>query len=67
VLIGAAPCARPPPSCAHCGDRIGRYEAIVAMDPDCIRITSLSREPEIETSDFELLHRHCFLRREPRS
>ena len=54
-----------PVLCSHCGDPIAHREAIVAMDPDCVRITSLAREPGIEAAGFELLHRHCFLSREP--
>jgi hypothetical protein len=44
---------------------IGHYEPVVAVDPDGIRVTSLAREPEIDAAEFEVLHRHCFLSREP--
>jgi hypothetical protein len=51
--------------CPHCRDRIGRYEPVVAVDPEGIRITSLAREPHIAAASFELLHRHCFVGRAP--
>jgi hypothetical protein len=38
---------------------------VVALDPENIRVTSLAREPEIATADFQLLHRHCFLHWDP--
>jgi hypothetical protein len=58
------PAARPV-HCPDCQDLIGNYEPVVAVDPECIRITSLAREPEIAAADFDVLHRHCFLSREP--
>jgi hypothetical protein len=58
--------AGPGPSiCPYCREPIGHYEPAVAVDPEGIRVTSFAREPEIDDADFDVLHRHCFLSREP--
>jgi hypothetical protein len=50
-------------SCPDCSEPIGRYEPIVALDPEeGARLTSLAREPKY---DFEVLHLHCFRARQP--
>jgi hypothetical protein len=50
--------------CAHCREPIVGYELIVALDPDCVRVTSLAREPHILDEDYELLHSQCFVVRQ---
>jgi hypothetical protein len=46
--------------CAACGDRVGVYEPIVAVDPAGPRETSLAREPAlIDDDDTLLLHAGC--------
>jgi hypothetical protein len=50
-------------NCPDCPEPIGRYEPIVALDPEeGARLTSLAREPE---PGFEVLHLHCFRARQP--
>jgi hypothetical protein len=50
-------------SCASCREPLVGYELIVALDPDCLRVTSLAREPHILDEDYELLHSGCFVAR----
>jgi hypothetical protein len=49
--------------CGHCEEPIDGYELLVALDPDCVRVTSLAREPHIVDEDYELLHSRCFVAR----
>jgi hypothetical protein len=46
-------------TCAFCGDRIGVYEPVVAVQPASTRRTSLAHEPELQESDATLFHLGC--------
>jgi hypothetical protein len=39
--------------CAHREEPIEEYELLVALDPNCVRVTSLAREPPIVDEDYE--------------
>lgn len=47
------------PTCSACGDALGVYEPLVAIDRGSARITSLAREPEAESVASALVHRSC--------
>ncbi len=46
--------------CVVCGDRIGFYEPIVALECTGGRKTSLAKEPDLPQQHPILLHTHCF-------
>jgi hypothetical protein len=50
-------------SCPDCTEPLAGYELIVALDPDCVRVTSLAREPHLLDEAYELLHPRCFVAR----
>jgi len=46
--------------CSHCGDRIGVYEPLVAIDDGRARETSRAAEPEMTHTSDLCYHRTCF-------
>ena len=42
--------------CAFCGDRIGVYEPVVALEPEGRTKTSLAREPSLSRAASALMH-----------
>ncbi len=46
--------------CAHCGDVIGIYEPLVAIDDGGVRETSCAAEADLTPLDGTHLHRTCY-------
>ncbi len=51
--------------CELCGERIGVYEPIVAIEDDVPRETALAREPELLRTRPKVMHALCAHRRRP--
>jgi hypothetical protein len=47
------------PLCPFCGDRIGLYEPIIALEPDGRRQSSLASEPSLSEGPATLIHAVC--------
>jgi hypothetical protein len=47
--------------CSACGDALGVYEPLVAISRGSGRITSLAREPNVQSGTDALVHRNCAL------
>jgi hypothetical protein len=45
--------------CSACGDALGTYEPLVAINRGAGRITSLAREPDASSGAEALVHRSC--------
>jgi hypothetical protein len=45
--------------CEFCGDRIGVYEPIVAIEDNDMRETAIAREPELWQKRPPVMHAHC--------
>jgi hypothetical protein len=45
--------------CSACGDALGVYEPLVAINRGAGRITSLAREPDAPSGAEALVHRSC--------
>jgi hypothetical protein len=45
--------------CSACGDALGIYEPLVAIDGGRGRVTSLAREPNAASGPETLVHRMC--------
>ena len=45
--------------CVSCGDVIGVYEPVVAIDRECARRTSFAREPDLGEQGGMLIHGCC--------
>ncbi len=50
---------RPYAICALCGDRIGVYEPMIAVEDGAARRTSLLREPDLRGGSAALFHTEC--------
>jgi hypothetical protein len=47
--------------CPVCGDVIGAYERVVAIDQSRARRTSLAREPSLRHDEHVVMHGQCAL------
>jgi hypothetical protein len=47
--------------CPACGDALGVYEPLVAISRGSARITSLAREPDVQSGTDAVVHRTCAL------
>ncbi len=47
--------------CPACGDALGVYEPLVAISRGSARITSLAREPDVNSGTDAVVHRVCAL------
>lgn len=52
-------------TCAHCGDVIGVYERLVAVDGPELRETSLAADPEFARDASACYHHGCFASLQP--
>jgi hypothetical protein len=67
-MPGPAPAPAPGPRCSCCGEPVGVYEPLVAIERGRARQTSRAAEPAIATTPGEYRHLACHAHRaQPRS
>jgi hypothetical protein len=53
--------------CRHCGEVIGVYEPLVAVEGESSRESSLAREPSLASAPTAHYHRNCHQQLFPRA